>query len=42
MGRKGVEDVLVVVVEPGDFLRQEHIDEDRRLVDGTEGERLEL
>ena len=42
IGRKGIEDALMVVVEPVDFLRQKHINEDRSLVDGTEGERLEL
>ena len=42
MRRKGVEDALVIVIEPFDFLGQEHVDENRCLVDGTEGERLEL
>ena len=42
MGREGVEDALMVVVEPLDFLLGHHFDEDGSLVDRTEGERLKL
>ena len=42
MGGEGIEDALMVVVEPLDFLLGHHLDKDRSLVDGTEGERLEL
>ena len=42
MGREGIEDTLMVLVEPVDFLWQHHLKDDRSLVDGTEGERLEL
>ena len=42
MGGEGIEDALMVVVEPLDFLLGHHLNEDGGLVDGTEGERLEL
>ena len=41
-GGEGIEDVLMVVVEPLDFLLGHHLADDGSLVDGTEGERLEL
>ena len=42
MGREGIEDALMVVVEPLDFFLSHHLDEDGSLIDGTERERLEL
>ena len=42
MGREDVEHALVIVVEPGDFFIQEHLFDNRRGVDGTEGETLKL
>ena len=42
MGGEGIEDALMVVVEPLDFLLGHHLDENGGFVDGTEGERLEL
>ena len=42
MGGEGIEDALMVVVEPLDFLLGHHLADDGSLVDGTEGERLEL
>ena len=42
MGREGVEDPLVVGVEPVEFFLRQQIGEDGSLIDGTEGERIEL
>jgi hypothetical protein len=42
MGREGIEDVLVIGVEPFYLLRGHHIQDNRSLVNGTEGKRFEL
>ena len=42
IGREGVENALVVGVEPADFLGQHLLDDDGAQVDGTEREGLEL
>ena len=42
MVRESFKHALVIIVEPLDFLWQHHLTDDGSLVDGTEGERLEL
>lgn len=42
MGREGIEDTLVILVEPVHLLLKHHLTDNRRLVDRTERERLEL
>jgi hypothetical protein len=38
MRREGVKDVLMVLVEPVEFLWGHHVEDDGGLVDGTKGE----